>query len=258
MKRAMQAIVIFLCCSVGKIYGTTDRKPSTPAFQLMENSPAWIMKLPHRVFPKLTEERVVINDSILSTPMPEDLRINEQNDTLYIDNIINEGSRRYIRVWSNKSPRVLVYTDSTISSYSMEEPNVYNNLVKSWDTNLLRHIGYEAQPEITLSVTHYLARIIFHKGATQIDTVSFFNLGDVERLTNHQLDSLREVIRSNKLSAKADSREYQTNKDSIPSTISEKNGIEKDSPTINPRQPSPSLWHRIVDWFRRLWNAIFG
>lgn len=229
-------------------------------FQLMEDNPAWIMKLPHRIFPQLTKEQLVINDSILSTPMPEDLRVNEQNDTLYIDNIVNEGSRRYIRVWSNKSPRVLVYTDSAISSYNVSErePNVYKNLVKSWDTNLLRHIGYEAQPEITLSVTHYLARIIFHKGAAQIDTVSFFNLGDVERLTDHQLDSLREVIRLNKLSAKTDSVKYQTNKDSIPSSITEKSGIEKDSPTINPRQPSPSLWQRIIDWFRRLWKAIFG
>ncbi|MDE6090568.1 MAG: hypothetical protein K2G41_07675 [Duncaniella sp.] len=257
MKRATQVIVIFLCCSVGKIYGTTDRKPSTPAFQLMENTSVWIANTPRRIFPELDETRFTIEDSILYNDTSEDIYINEQNDTVYVVDVVHDNRLHWINVWNSKT--FIHYTDSTVSiSKSPENSTVYNNLIKLWETDLVRLIGNEAQCHIVPTTEHYLARIIFHKGATQIDTVSFLNLGDIEKLTNHQLDSLREVIRLNKLYAKADSVEYQTDIDSIPSTVAKKNDVEKDSRTINPQQPSLSWWQRIVDWFRRLWRAIFG
>lgn len=231
---------------------------ATAPFQMMENTSAWIMKLPHRVFPYLSEERLAINDSILSIPMPDDFCVDEGNDTIYVDNIIFERSRRFISVWKNNSPRILNYTDSTVSAYSnSKELSVYHNLIKSWDTELLKYIGNEAQPEITLILTHHLTRIILDKGATRIDTVVFSNLGDIERLTHHQLDSLREVIRQKKLMEKDSIDEtYADNvvnlTDSIPPSTNANDAI------ATKEEPSRSLWQRIVDWFRRLWEAIFG
>ena len=160
---------------------------------MMEDISTWILKTPRRIFSELKDDRWAINDSILSIPITEEININEQCDTIYVADVIHDNRNHSINVWKNNSHRVLYYTESTVSSYD-KKLSVYYNLVKSWEPDLIRHIGNEAQRNICPITVHYLARIIFNRGATRIDTVSFCNLGEIDRFTIAQLDSLRKVV----------------------------------------------------------------
>ncbi len=147
---------------------------------------------------------------------------------------------------------MLYYTESTVSSYD-KKLSVYYNLVKSWEPDLIRHIGNEAQRYISPITDHYLARIIFNRGATRIDTVSFCNLGEIDRFTIAQLDSLRKVVMMTK---KMDS--IKSDKDSVHISITAIDNTAKNLSTDHDQKPPQSIWQRFVDWLRKIWEAIFG
>ncbi|MDE6431200.1 MAG: hypothetical protein K2K65_08535 [Duncaniella sp.] len=232
-------------------------------FQMMEDVSTWVVKTPRRMF-ELSSERWAIDDSILSVPITGYMPINEQRDTIYVLDGMrdNRPHLHWINVWKNNNPKVVKYTDSTVSSYDKsqsysKESGVYHSLIRSWETDLLRHIGNEAQRNIIPTLEQYLVRIIFENGATRVDTVSFYDLGDIEKFTHHQLDSLREVIRQKKQMEK-DSMDgtYSDNVVSLPDSIPP--STNANDAIATKEEPTRSLWQRIVDWFLGLWKAIFG
>lgn len=224
------------------------------SFQMMEDISTWILKTPRRIFSELKDDRWAINDSILSIPITEEININEQCDTIYVADVIHDNRQdlHRINVWKNNSHRVLYYTESKVSSYD-KKLSVYYNLVKSWEPDLIRHIGNEAQLNICPITEHYLARIIFNKGATRIDTVSFCNLGEIDRFTIAQLDSIRKVVMMTK---KMDS--IKSDKDSVHIAITAIDNTAKNLSTGHNQKPPQSIWQRFVDWLRKIWEAIFG
>ena len=235
---------------------------SAPLYK-MGNDGTWLLSLHSKSFPDHNDEWI-FSDKILTDNLIMNFKIREI-DTIYIDNIRNDEGRRSLNMWhSGELIEYTVLPDTVFQYQLLKNKDYYKNemalrrLLSSWERDLIRHIGNEAQQHIRPTITHYLSRIIINHGTTKIDTVKFHALGEIGELTNNQLDSLREVIRLNKLYAKTDSLNHQTEKDSLFTTITGKKDIEKVSPTINPPQSSPSIWQRIVDWFRKLWKAIFG
>lgn len=229
-------------------------------FQMMEDISTWIVKTPHRTFSQLKDDRWAMNDSILSIPITMNIHINEQCDTIYVLDRIhdNRTDLHCINVWKNNGSKIITYTDSTVTVHQKSSKSrVYYNLIKSWETDLLRHIGNEAQRNITPSTKHYLARIIFHNGASKVDTVSFYNLGEVERLTKHQLDSLKEMIRQKKVFENIDSTKSENLNDSIPRADTLNNPVKELSSPLGQKSPL-SILQRIIDWLLNLWKSIFG
>lgn len=227
-------------------------------FQFYEDISTWIAKTPCRIFSNLDYNKYEMNDDVLSIPISKDLNINEQNDTIYVDEIIHDGHLSAIGMWKNNNPKIFFYTDSCIRvcKKSSRDWLIYE-LVKSWEPDVLRHIGNEAQRHIIPMSTTYTARIIFNQGNTIIDTVSYHNLGEIDRITKHQLDSIREVVKLKKLAEKEDS--LKSDKDSIQPTYGAANDIAtKDFITTQQQKEPKSFWERFLDWLRKLWKAIFG
>lgn len=225
-------------------------------FRLYDDISKWIAMTPSRLFPAFRYTGPRINDDVLSIPLSEDLKLNEQSDTVYVNEITTTGRLPTIEVWKNNNPNIFIYGESSILVYHKKNrPEAYYILLKSWEPDMLRHIGNEVGRNILPLSTDHVARIIFYQGATTIDTVSFLYLDEI-KYTKHQLDSIREVVRLKKLSEKMDSA--KADKDTVPTYTQTNDNSTKNFASSDQPKESLSLWEQFIAWLRRLWEAIFG
>ena len=190
----------------------------------------------------------IFSPDILSNQIIRNFPINQGADTIYINSYRSAGESEATLIW-NSNEHLRIYPDKVIIIPRFNES--YRQFYSNWDTDVLKHLGKEYHSTNVTSETYneYLTRIIIDNGNIKIDTTTYldFDSDNLNNCTQQQLDSIREVvhlIKNTKLVPTAYHLEINKN--------------SNDPENISSFHKTPSLWQRIVDWFSRLWRAIFG
>lgn len=163
--------------------------------------------------------------------------INQVSYTIFLLCYFGENAKA--TVWNRiQTIRFGEYSDIIIQRH---EPTWYSDLLYDWNIDSLRKLRKDVTPEIR----HYVHRFIITDGRIKVDTAFFYKPGIPDEL----LPKKRQIGH--------DSSFYRT-KSPNDLCIYDKNSDNCSKKSINQKKPPQSLWQRIVDWFRRLWKAIFG
>ncbi|MDE5827683.1 MAG: hypothetical protein K2G00_06840 [Duncaniella sp.] len=185
------------------------------------------------------------SDSLLSHSIIQDFIINQKEDTIFIDCFEESGGSINVIIW-NKIQTLSVgkkdITDSTfiIRKISTQEDYWHSkndkNLLKDWNIDSLQKLFGPRSPIIR----HFVHRFVINEKGLKVDTAGFYPQGiDKERWVKDS-EAKYSISRND-------------NKDM---GVEKKNYDRTDKIVV--KEPTRSLWQRIVDWFRGLWKAIFG
>lgn len=190
---------------------------------------------------------------ILSNRISQTFPVNSKTDTVYIKSYRSQGGGEGTSAWNSKQC-ISIYphrVNIVVMPAVYKKSHGYSQLLSNWDIDVLKHLSkeYHATTETSETAQIYLTRIIVECGSIRIDTTTFlgFNSDKIKNLNQEQLDSLRETVYLIK-NTKLIRTPYQLE---TPQDITE-------AYTQHSTHKETSLWQRIVDWFRRLWEAIFG
>ncbi|MCM1355058.1 MAG: hypothetical protein NC212_01465 [Staphylococcus sp.] len=190
----------------------------------------------------------------------EDIRtypIGEEGDTVYLKVTHGDGRETGASIWKKNYEYSLFINPPNIKRipFRKNRDDAKNknatpdeiDLIENWETDLLRYLGKKAEINVIGPGLTNVTRVIYGQGALKIDTVKFFPVSYMlEKLSPIQLDSIRQLLKDSIESLPA---VQVVSPDSVDPII--------DTP-LTTELPQKSLWQRIVDWFRALWNRIFG
>ncbi len=188
---------------------------------------------------------------ILSNRIIQTFPINSKTDTVYIKSYRAQGGGEGTSAWNSKQC-ISAYphrVNMVVMPVAYKKSSGYSQLLSSWDTDVLKHLGkeYHATTEISGTAQIYLTRIIVECGSIKIDTTTYLGYapGYLDNLTIKQLDSLRETV-------------YLIKNTKLINTSYPLETTQDRNNTQHSTRKDTSLWQRIVDWFHRLWETIFG
>ncbi|MDE5905412.1 hypothetical protein [Duncaniella sp.] len=183
---------------------------------------------------------ILFNSNILTFP------INQDNDTVFIQSLYFWGTEESVcaRIWNNNR-RVFVGKYVTIEK-KHEYDDLHLQLILNWEPDVLKYLSKlycdDRKNVVDGHSTAYLSRIIVENGNVKCNTVmypwfdKYFN-----HYTQEQLDSVREKVRI-------------INQGEYMKIVKKTTQKSLDVSSYATR----SIWQRIADWFRSVWEWLFG
>ena len=185
----------------------------------------------------------VTSDALLSHPIIKEFKINQKEDTIFLKFYEGDVGQISVAIWNNSQglsaeKKDLIDSLVTISRFTIDKNAPVNRFMREWKIDSIRGI-YEGRVPLS---RYTMQRIIIRNGKITLDTF--------------HVDPIYPPI-PREYWVKLSETEYDESRQSKIDSIHQSDLQQKDN-TLSPKQSSLSWWERIVDWFRRLWKAIFG
>lgn len=198
----------------------------------------------------------LMDDSLYNDPCLRKFPINHESDTIFIQ--FTDSELQHVEIWNEKNEIIMNLDQSKLCEhapgwYSLKfnptEHSWYTALLKAWDIDSLRKLRVEMCP-----VTHhYVHRFIITGTHLKIDTASFYHPGTpFEEYTELERESFLKNLRITQI------EDSIRNADEC-AFLARRKAFKAAQKSLDiSSSATRSIWQRIADWFRSVWQWLFG